>query len=159
MDVNEKISAVMRYIVSDSEKERRELKKEIRIALKEEMAYKDATGTSDFISSILSDVGVPEILNGYEYLALAIERAVECPDIVKAMTKELYPYVAARFDVTPGQVERSISYAITAGMNRNGREAIEKYFGNTINPNRGKPTVGEFIARMANVVRRRTENG
>ena len=29
------------------------------------------------------------------------------------------------------------------------------YFGNTVSPDRGKPTNGEFIARIANVVRQR----
>ena len=29
------------------------------------------------------------------------------------------------------------------------------YFGNTVSPDRGKPPNGEFIARIANVVRQR----
>ncbi len=27
------------------------------------------------------------------------------------------------------------------------------YFGNTVSPDRGKPTNGEFIARLSNIVR------
>ena len=31
-------------------------------------------------------------------------------------------------------------------------DTLTRYFGNTIDPDRGKPTNGEFIARLANVV-------
>ena len=30
-----------------------------------------------------------------------------------------------------------------------------RYFGNTIDPDRGKPTNGEFLARLTNVVQQR----
>ena len=36
-------------------------------------------------------------------------------------------------------------------------DVLEKYFGNTVSASRGKPTNGEFIARMANVVKGRVD--
>ena len=34
-------------------------------------------------------------------------------------------------------------------------EVLHSYFGNTIHEDRGKPTNGEFLARLANVVQQR----
>jgi len=34
-------------------------------------------------------------------------------------------------------------------------EVLMRYFGNTVSPDKGKPTNGEFIARLANVVKQR----
>jgi len=32
---------------------------------------------------------------------------------------------------------------------------LEHYFGDTISPDRGKPTNGEFIARLTNIIRQK----
>jgi two-component system response regulator (stage 0 sporulation protein A) len=34
-------------------------------------------------------------------------------------------------------------------------DVLNRYFGNTISPDKGKPTNGEFIARLSNIVRLR----
>jgi hypothetical protein len=34
---------------------------------------------------------------------------------------------------------------------------LGKYFGNTVSCDKGKPTNGEFIARLANIVREKME--
>ena len=33
-------------------------------------------------------------------------------------------------------------------------DVLNYYFGNTVNPEKGKPTNGEFVARLANIVSR-----
>ena len=56
---------------------------------------------------------------------------------------------------TPARVERAIRHLIEVTWFRGDLDILEKYFGNTVSASRGKPTNGEFIARMANVVRQR----
>ena len=34
-------------------------------------------------------------------------------------------------------------------------DTLNRYFGNTVSPDKAKPTNGEFIARMSNVVKQR----
>ena len=38
------------------------------------------------------------------------------------------------------------------------REPLDRYFGSTISPERGKPTNGEFLARLANIVREQMDD-
>ena len=67
----------------------------------------------------------------------------------------LYPQIAAKFDTTASRVERGIRYLIEVTWTRADMDILCGYFGNTVSPDRGKPTNGEFIAQIANVVRQR----
>ena len=59
------------------------------------------------------------------------------------------------FDTTASRVERAIRHLIEVTWSRGDLEVLNRYFGNTLSPEKGKPTNGEFIARMANVVKQR----
>jgi two-component system response regulator (stage 0 sporulation protein A) len=49
--------------------------------------------------------------------------------------------------------QRAIRHLIEVTWARGDLDILEKYFGNTVSASRGKPTNGEFIARLANVVK------
>ena len=55
--------------------------------------------------------------------------------------------------LTPSRVERAIRHAIEVAWTRNNVEIIKKFFGHTINTEKGKPTNSEFIAMMADRLR------
>ena len=42
---------------------------------------------------------------------------------------------------------------------RGDMDILNRYFGNTVSADKGKPTNGEFIARLANVVKQRMKEG
>ena len=65
----------------------------------------------------------------------------------------LYPQPAARFDTTAARVERAIRHLVEVTWSRGDLKVLERYFGNTVSPEKGKPTNGECIARLANVVK------
>ena len=73
---------------------------------------------------------------------------------INTITFGLYPQIAAKFDTTASRVERGIRHLIEVTW-RADMDILCGYFGNTVSPDRGKPTNGEFIARIANVVRQR----
>ena len=100
------------------------------------------------ISEILCDLGMPTNLLGYQYLRYAIHTAVKSPEILRAITKELYPQIAREFRTTASSVERAIRHAIEVVWDRGNIEILERYFGYTIDPNRGKPTNSEFISKI-----------
>ena len=52
-------------------------------------------------------------------------------------------------------MERGTRHLIEVTWTRADMDILCGYFGNTVSPDRGKPTNGEFIARIANVVRQR----
>lgn len=66
-----------------------------------------------------------------------------------SITKELYPIVANKCGSTPSRVERAMRHAITTAFDRGNWDTIVRLFGHTISPDKGAPTVSEFVARMA----------
>ncbi len=105
------------------------------------------------VTNIIHDVGVPAHIKGYQYIREAIMLAVKNEDIINAITKTLYPTLAANFSTTPSRVERAIRHAIEVAWNRGQIEMHDKIFGYTVNSNKGKPTNSEFIAMIADKLR------
>lgn len=69
------------------------------------------------------------------------------------MTKEIYPAVARSKGTTAARAERCMRHSIEAAWERGSMEYQNKWFGYTIDPDRGKPTVGEYVATMARLKR------
>lgn len=101
------------------------------------------------VTEIIHQIGVPAHIKGYHYLRFAIITAVENPDIINAVTKQLYPCVAKRFETTSSRVERAIRHAIEVAWDRGDVDVLNSYFGYTIHNARGKPTNSEFIAMIS----------
>ncbi len=105
------------------------------------------------ITEILHQIGVPAHIKGYHYLRDAITMAVNRPEIINAVTKELYPSVAKKYETTPSRVERAIRHAIEVAWDRGDVDVLNSYFGYTIHNGRGKPTNSEFIAMISDRMR------
>ena len=105
------------------------------------------------VTDIIHQIGVPAHIKGYQYVRFAIVTAVEEPDIINAVTKQLYPRVAENFGSTPSRVERAIRHAIEVAWDRGDIDVLNSYFGYTIHNGRGKPTNSEFIAMIADKLR------
>ena len=60
----------------------------------------------------------------------------------------LYPLIARRHGLTPAAVERSLRLCIEATWTRGDLAAIDRFFGSSVDPDRGKPTNREFICRV-----------
>ena len=113
----------------------------------------DADGLSDMIRMTLVNLGVPGHILGYPYLTTALSIVVNEPDAIHSMTKVLYPRVAKEHNTTSSRAERSIRHAIEVAYDRCDYEVLSACFGYTIDPNKGKPTNAEFIARVAESIR------
>ncbi len=105
------------------------------------------------ITDIMHQIGVPAHIKGYHYLRESIILAVEQPDIINSITKQLYPTVAKAFSTTSSRVERAIRHAIEVAWDRGDIDVLNSYFGYTIHIERGKPTNSEFIAMIADKLR------
>lgn len=101
------------------------------------------------VTAIIHEIGVPAHVKGYQYLREAIVLAANDPDILDAVTKELYPAVAKKFSTTSPRVERAIRHAIELAWDRGNVETLQKFFGYTVSNSKGKPTNSEFIAMIA----------
>ena len=101
----------------------------------------------------LSLLGVPPHFKGYTYLKDAVTLVVLDPELLNAVTKELYPLVARMRETNPQTVERAIRHAIESTWVRGNLRFIEELFAYTVDAEKGKPTNSSFIARLADHVR------
>lgn len=105
------------------------------------------------ITSIIHEIGVPAHIKGYMYLREAISMVVNDIELLSAVTKELYPSIAKKYNTTASRVERAIRHAIEVAWGRGQVDTINKLFGYTIHNDKGKPTNSEFIAMVADKLR------
>ncbi|MDO5124384.1 MAG: sporulation transcription factor Spo0A [Eubacteriales bacterium] len=113
----------------------------------------DFGGVEMKVTEILHQIGVPAHIKGYHYLRDSIIMSIEHPEIINAVTKQLYPSVAKKYETTSSRVERAIRHAIEVAWDRGDVDILNSYFGYTIHISRGKPTNSEFIAMIADKLR------
>ena len=101
------------------------------------------------ITNIFITVGIPAHIKGYQFLREAILMAIDNPEIINSITKQLYPTIATKFETTSSKVERAIRHAIEVAWNRGKIENINTVFGLKVYSSNEKPTNGEFIALVA----------
>ncbi|MGB4504446.1 MAG: sporulation transcription factor Spo0A [Syntrophaceticus sp.] len=111
------------------------------------------------VTNLMHQMGIPAHVRGYQYIRDAILMVVEEMSLLGAVTKELYPAIAERYNTTPSRVERAIRHAIELAWDRGNIELMNKFFGYTIDVERGKPTNSEFIAMVADRLRVGTKVG
>ena len=75
------------------------------------------------------------------------------PEIIGAITKELSPELAEKFDTTVSRVERAIRHAIEVSWNRGDWDLMEEIFGHSVDIDKAKPTNSEFIVTVADKLR------
>ena len=152
--LEQQVRALMRLCTAQTEAERVKARTELGRLIREET---QPSTPEEMVRQLLLELGSPDHLSGHEYTVYAILLAAENRTYIHSITFGLYPQVAAHFDTTAGRVERAIRHLVEVTWTRGDVEVLQRYFGNTVSPEKGKPTNGEFIARMANVVRQRLE--
>lgn len=99
------------------------------------------------MDNLLLELGHDDFNLGTAY----IRQAVMIYEPGRLLTKEIYPAIAKQRHSTAARVERCMRHSIDKAWRRGSVEAQHRYFGFSINPNTGKPQVGEYIARLARV--------
>lgn len=113
----------------------------------------------ELIQRVIMDLAVPAHIKGHPYIVRTIELLIDNPDLINHVTGELYPTIAKEFNTTASRVERAIRHAIEVAWGRGDVDVQMEYFGNTVSPSLGKPTNSEFLAQVANVIRRKLKYG
>jgi len=105
------------------------------------------------VTNVMHQIGIPAHVKGYQYIREAILMVVEDPSLLGAVTKELYPDVAKKYDTTSSRVERGIRHAVELAWERGHTDTLKQIFGYSMNSDRQKPTNSEFIALLADKFR------
>ena len=105
------------------------------------------------ITSLLHSLGIPSHIKGYQYIREGVGLMYKDPSLIGAITKEMYPEIAIKYDTTSSRVERAIRHAIEVSWNRGDYDLMEEIFGHSVDYDRAKPTNSEFIATIADRLR------
>ena len=108
----------------------------------------------DKIEDVLLEMGVPTHLLGFDYLEQAIALVLQEPELIRRVTKGLYPAVARQNGANAGQVERAMRHALDVAFLNGDPAAQSRYFKNTIPYSSGRPTVSQFISTIERALRR-----
>ncbi len=155
MSILEKqVDALMRLCTAEKESDRTRVREEVRRML-ENRKNLHSCDPEYWIRELLLELGAPDHLVGHPYVVQGILLVVQDRTYIDSITFGLYPQLAVMFDTTASRVERAIRHLIEVTWARGDWEVLNRYFGNTISANKGKPTNGEFIARMSNIVKQR----
>lgn len=149
--MKQQLEALMRLCTAENESERQDAKEQVMRML-EESGRQDADPET-IVREVMLELGAPDHLSGHAYMVEALLICLEDRMYINNITFGIYPQVAAKFNTTAARVERAMRHLIEVTWDRGDMDVLGKYFGNTISGHRGKPTNGEFIARITNVVR------
>lgn len=107
-----------------------------------------------WVDSVFLELGIPQNVKGYDYLMAAVLLATDEPEIVRALYKELYPRVADFFNTTASRAERAMRHAIQLAWSNSNPKILFEMFGYTVNSSMYMSTTGNFVAVIANRLRR-----
>ena len=114
---------------------------------------------TELIHEVMKELGVPYGNYGHDYLVEAVGMVIDNHDLIHNATRAhgLYQVLAKKVNSTPSRVERAIRHSVESMWDRGDIDVLQHHFGNTIDPNKCKPTNTEAIACIASIVRFRME--
>lgn len=87
-------------------------------------------------------------LRAWDFLPDMAALTVVHPPLLADLRGRLYPLVARRHGMTPAAVERSLRTLVESTWNSGSLAALERFFGHSVDPEKGKPTNKEFLCRL-----------
>lgn len=102
----------------------------------------------ELLDRVLLDLGHDDFNMGTKYLREAVRIWAE--ENGPALTKRVYPAIAKMHNSTAARVERCMRHSIEKAWSGRGCAETRNYvFGYSYSAVMGRPTVGEYIARLA----------
>ena len=153
-NLEQQVNALVELCAPRSPMERKKAESQVRSVLGAGF-YLPCKDPEMMIRDLLLELGALDHLIGHPYAVTAVLLVVEDRTYIDSITFGLYPQIAAIHNTTASRVERAIRHLVEVTWTRGDWDVLIHYFGNTISANRGKPTNGEFIARLSNIVKQR----
>lgn len=102
----------------------------------------------DMAAALLRTLDVPRRLRAWTFLPEMIAVTVVHPPLLVDLQHGLYPMIAGRYGMTPAGVERSLRLCVESTWMHGSLSALERFFGDGVDPEKGKPTNRAFLQRM-----------
>lgn len=107
----------------------------------------------------LDALGMRREWKGRRYAAWCLGRRVPVPGLDQQPVNRLYAECARAFGVSAGAVERCLRVAVEGVFTMGSIPEIERFFGATIDPDKGKPTNRAFLMEAASQLRLLLDGG
>lgn len=104
----------------------------------------------DYITAMLVSLGAPTSQQGFRFLRSGILLLMQDPS--QQLTKNLYPAIATEHNTNPTNVEKGLRTTVTTAWSRRRDEVWRHYFPLTPSGQIPKPTAGQFLARLTDIV-------
>ena len=124
----------------------RGLRRELRLPT---LAERHLPATMDIASALLRTLAVPGRLRAWAFLPEMCALTVAHPPLLNDLQHGLYPLIARKYGMTSAGVERSLRLCVESTWMHGSLSALERFFGSSVDPEKGKPTNREFLCRMA----------
>ena len=104
------------------------------------------------LEALMTELGVP-VHPGREMLSRAVALCWRDAKRVHNLRDLVYPPAGAALGRSPEQAERAIRHVIEAAWRTGEIDRQQAIFGDTVDARRGRPTCGEMIAQLADILR------
>lgn len=104
----------------------------------------------DAITAMLVELGAPTSQQGFRFLRTGIQLMMLDPG--QQLTKSLYPAIAEEYGTSKENVEKGLRTTVTAAWSRRRDHVWRNYFPPAPNGQIPKPTAGQFLSRLTDVV-------
>ena len=107
----------------------------------------------DAAEAFLRDIGMDHRFKGRSYILWMLQRLIPSPFSIPPL-QTAYAACARHFHTTASCVERCVRIAVESVFTHGSINGIERYFGSTVDPERGKPTNRAFLLQASEELRR-----
>lgn len=107
--------------------------------------------SSMIVEKTINDMGIAPQFKGYIFIKEAVQFCLDKGDQNWYITKDIYPYLAKKYDSNTGSIERSVRTVCERAWKVMPAELRQGIFGNI--PRAKRPTNSEFIAQLARYIR------
>lgn len=112
------------------------------------LAWRHVQNAADLACALLRTMEVSCRLKAWDFLPEMCALTVVHPALLHDLQHNLYPLMGARCGLTAAAVERRLRLCVESTWTHGSLDALERFFGSSVDPEKGKPTNREFLCRM-----------
>lgn len=112
------------------------------------LAKRHLPAATDLASALLRTLAVPGRLRAWAFLPEMCALTVTHPPLLTDLQHGLYPLIGRKHGMTAAGVERSLRLCVESTWTHGSLAALERFFGASVDPEKGKPTNREFLCRV-----------
>lgn len=113
------------------------------------LAAVHCSSISRTVDNFLDQIAMDGRCKGRTYAAWLLTRMLPSPSLQELPLNSLYLACAQAFHVRPASVERCLRTAVENVFTQGSIQGIERFFGATVDPEKGKPTNRAFLLQAA----------